>query len=130
MVRAFLRGALFVGVFLALWTLSRPAAAAGAPLCDDRGASAEAAPPPLEASDQAIQRARATCSTTHGELPFGASVSAAHKNMPRFSPAPDQAVPAVALRVAPSTGEEREPAVLLAPACEGVRSRVERPPRG
>jgi hypothetical protein len=129
MVRAFVRAVLFGSVFLALWTLARPAAAAVAPLCDDRGASAVADPPPLEAPDVAIERARATCSTTQSDLPFGARIAPAHKNAPRFSPPPDPVVPAAALRVAPATGEEPEPAVVVARPCEGVRSRVERPPR-
>jgi hypothetical protein len=130
MVRAFLRAALFGGVFLALWTLAHPAAAANAPLCDDRGASAVADPPPLEAPEVAIERARATCAYTLGGLPFGARISPAHRNLPRFSPAPAPALPAAVLQVAPAAAEEPLRAVLAARPCDGVRSRVERPPRG
>jgi hypothetical protein len=129
MVRAFLRVALFGGVFLALWTLARPAAAATAPLCDDRGASAVAAPPALVAPDQAIERARTTCSYTK-ELPFGACISPAQKTVPRSSPVADHAVPAAALRIAPAAAEQPQPVIPVARALEGVRSRVERPPRG
>jgi hypothetical protein len=130
MVRAFVRAALFGSVFLALWTLARPAAAALAPLCDDRGASAVAAPPPLEAPDEAIERARATCPTTHGDLPLGARISPAQKDVPRLWSSQPRAVPAAALRIAPPSGAVREQAIRVALARDGVRSRVERPPRG
>ena len=59
MVTRVFRTAIFAGVMLALWTLGRPAHAATlAPFCDDRGATALAPPPALEAPDEAVRQGR------------------------------------------------------------------------
>jgi hypothetical protein len=131
MVRAFLRAALFGSVFLALWTLARPASAAIAPLCDDRGASGVALPPPLEAPEDAIQRARATATCERDELPLGSSVGPTHKGSPKAAPSPPEpAQPAAQARLVFTAGSESRFLAALARPRDGVRYRVERPPRG
>jgi hypothetical protein len=130
MVRALLRAAVFGSVFLALWTLARPASAAIAPLCDDRGASGVALPPPLEAPEDAIQRARAPATCEREEMPLGANVGPTHKGVPQAAPSAEPAHPATQPRlVFPAGRESRVPAVVALPR-DGVRYRVERPPRG
>src|SRR5947209_17163186 len=90
MARVVLRAVLFGSVVLALWSLARPASAAIAPLCDDRGASAIAPPPLLQAPDdahnEAIERAHVAPSCTRGDLPLGASIAAPKKGVPKLSP--------------------------------------------
>jgi hypothetical protein len=130
MVRALLRAAVFGSVFLTLWTLARPASAAIAPLCDDRGASGVAMPPPLEAPEDAIQRAHATASCTRDEIPLGASMGPTHKRAPKAAPSAEPAHPAAQPRlVFPARRESRGLAVVALPR-DGVRYRIERPPRG
>jgi hypothetical protein len=134
MVRAFLRAALFGGVFLALWTLAQPASAAVAPLCDDRGASAVAGPPLLEAPDEGIARAAiaasGSASCSRDELPYGASVSPAHKGPSSPAWSAEQALPFVSPRLVLLAGDDLAVAELAARPPDGVRVRVERPPRG
>jgi hypothetical protein len=130
MVRAFLRAAVFGSAFLALWTLARPASAAIAPLCDDRGASGVALPPPLEAPEDAIQRARAASTCTRDGIPLGTNVGPTHKRAPQAAPSGEPAHPAMQPRlVFPAGFASRALAVLALPR-DGVRYRVERPPRG
>jgi hypothetical protein len=130
MVRALLRAAVFGSVFLALWTLARPASAAIAPLCDDRGASGVALPPPLQAPEDAIQRVQASSTCTRDEIPLGASVRTSHKRVPKAAPSAEPAHPAAHPRlVFPAPLDSRVLAVFAAPR-DGVRYRVERPPRG
>jgi hypothetical protein len=131
MVRAFLRAVLFGSVFLALWTLARPASAAIAPLCDDRGASGIALPPPLEAPQDAIQRARLTATCERDEIPLGSSVGPTHKGAPKAAPSPPEpARPAAHARLVFSAGSESRFLAIVALPRDGVRYRVERPPRG
>jgi hypothetical protein len=125
------RAAIFAGVMLALWTLGRPAhAAVLAPFCDDRGATALAAPPALEAPDEAIRRAAAPpCDSTDAPI-FGIALGPAHRTLrdPQASAAPASEAPRLQL-LPPLRGE---PLVLVAregPPQAGVRYRVERPPR-
>src|SRR5690349_16784007 len=62
MVGRVFRAILFGGVTLALWALALPARAATvSPFCDDRGASAVAADPALEAPDLAVRRVSVAC---------------------------------------------------------------------
>jgi hypothetical protein len=128
--RAALRVVLFVTLVLAVWTISHPASAAAAALCDDRGASVIAPPPPLEASDEAIQRERIPDEClAEGILPLGARISPAPRGISFSFPSADQAVPIVPARLATSAGTESDFLPRTARAPTGVRSRVERPPR-
>jgi len=128
MLRRALRSALFAALVLALWTLARPARAASAPFCDDRGATALAAPPALEAPDEAIRRARVP-SCTHDRVDLGLTVRARHGGT---APPPEDSdkgwQPQVRLP-GPALDEVLESAPSPAPPCTAVRSRVERPPR-
>lgn len=128
--RAF-RTAIFVGVMLALWLVGRPAhAATFAPFCDDRGATALAPPPTLEATDEAVRRTAAP--PCDGEAPiFGLALQPAHRVVPTASAAATPAATTAPLPLLPSPLDG--PIAFVAretarPA--GVRYRVERPPRG
>lgn len=59
MLARVVRAAIFFATVAVVSMLGRNAYAAVAPFCDDRGATALAAPPDLQAPDDAIQRARA-----------------------------------------------------------------------
>jgi hypothetical protein len=127
-----LRAAIAASLALALFVLARPARAASAPFCDDRGASAIAAPPVLEAPDDAIRRAGiVSCDSDMEERLLDASVGPAHR-VPGRGPA--SAEPALASwRVhlpSPSGQLVPVPSARVAPPPEGVGFRVERPPRG
>jgi hypothetical protein len=128
MVRAVLRAALFTGVFLALWTLARPASAA-APLCDDRGATTIASPPPLQAADDSIQRSPLADSCSRDDLPRGSSIGSAHRLPGPPAPSGDPALPSASVRLAPLAGQLLGTVEPSARPCDGVRYRVERPPR-
>jgi len=135
MFRAFLRAALFGSVFLTLLTLALPASAAVAPLCDDRGASAIAGPPLLEAPDEAIARvavaaaAHASSPCSREELPYGASVSPVHKGPSSAASSADQALPSASSYLILLAGHELTAGELEARPPDGVRVRIERPPR-
>jgi hypothetical protein len=114
---------------LALWTVSRPAAAAvPAGLCDDRGASAVAPPPALEAPDEAIQRARAAA-PCGGDVESRVAVSPGHRGISVAESDAPSALPAQPLVwLAPHSAviPRAEPAERRG---LGVHWRVERPPR-
>jgi hypothetical protein len=127
--RHFLRAAVFAGFALAISTFARPAHALMAPFCDDRGATAMAPAPALEAPDVAIGRARIPLCEA-GERSLFAVVTPGQPIGDAPSADADYAVP---LRPALlSQAEERlaDPPILAARPRGGVRSRVERPPRG
>jgi hypothetical protein len=126
------RSALFFATMLVVSTLARSALASrsAAPFCDDRGATALAAPPDLQASGEAIQRARAeACGMkVNGDTwrsilrPARASVRATPSQpSPARLTAPLATVPLVSV-VAPAPETLSDP-----PA--GASGRVERPPR-
>jgi hypothetical protein len=128
MVGRGVRAALFTALVCVLWSFSLPAFAAPAPFCDDRGATALAAPPALEAPGEAIQRARFT-SCEYGHPEFGLSVGPGHR---RIAPPQDDAGygwVAAAARLEPSDEGSLEVFLVMPPPCHGVRMRVERPPR-
>jgi hypothetical protein len=139
MVRRALRVALFASFVVLLWTIPRAAyasvaqAATAAPLCDDRGATALAPPPALEASDVAIQRARASAQCaggSDGEVLFFASIGAAHHGVAPPSADAAQALPATCPRLPPPGSDELDPHDSDAGRPrDGVRSRLDRPPR-
>ena len=115
---------------LAVFVLARPARAASAPFCDDRGASAIAAPPVLEAPGDAIrQAAHVSCESEERDL-VDASIGVGHRVLVRTLVAPEPAV-------APTRAPLARPISALLPVqppgatriAEGVGFRVERPPR-
>jgi hypothetical protein len=130
MVTKAFRTAIFAGVLLALWLVGRPAhAATFAPFCDDRGATALAPPPALEATDEAVRRTAVP--PCDGDAPvFGLSLQAAHRVARTVSSAATPAATPAPLRLLPSPLDG--PIAFVAretPPQAGVRHRVERPPR-
>jgi len=130
MVRRVFRAFLFGGVTLALWALALPARAATlSPFCDDRGASAVAADPSLEAPDLAVRRVAVSCDG----LDADESVLAVVPGHPR-APAPaaiaEPAVAVTAPRIPPADSAPLDFVHDTTPPRSGVHDRVERPPRG
>jgi hypothetical protein len=128
MVGRALRAALFAALVLALWTLARPVHAASAPFCDDRGATALAAPPALDAPDEAIRRALAL-SCGHEKVEFGLAVRTQHRTAAPPSDDAERGWQSPATRPGPAESEPLVSAPVPASPCVGVRARVERPPR-
>jgi hypothetical protein len=113
----------------AVWTMSRPALAASAPFCDDRGASAIAAPPALQAPGAAIERTvNASC---EADEPLTCAVVApAHRSVTRPVAVADFTLCSAPVVLRPSSScAIRAPASTNCPPA-GVSVRVERPPRG
>jgi hypothetical protein len=131
MIRGVLRAALFASLVLTLWTFARPAAAMPAGLCDDRGATAIAPPPSLEAPDEAIARARAPASSCPCEgSEARAAIGPAHHRAPSPSPSAQSALPFSSVVLAPPAEHRLASAPVVDRPGRGVHSRVERPPRG
>jgi hypothetical protein len=128
MIGRALRAALFAALVLALWTVTRPAHAASAPFCDDRGATALAAPPALEASDEAIRRALAL-GCEHEKVEFGLAVRAPHRSAAPPSNDPDRGWQSPVTLPGPAQDETVVSVQVGASPWIGVRFRVERPPR-
>jgi hypothetical protein len=128
------RTAIFAGVMLALWLVGRPAHAASfAPFCDDRGATALAPPPALEATDEAVRRAATRPCDADTEAPvFGLALQSAHRIVRTFSADATPAAPPAPPRVLPTPLLDGPIAFVAreTPPQAGVRYRVERPPRG
>ena len=123
------RSALVLGLVLTLWTFARPALAARAPFCDDRGATAMAPPPALEAPDIGVIRARVSVCEA-GERSFFAIVTPARSNVSPPLGEADQALPSRSLHVVPAEDSLADLPMPGARPDAGVRHRVERPPRG
>jgi hypothetical protein len=124
----FLRALLFTGFALVVCVISRSALASEAPFCDDRGATALAPPPALDASDQAVARVRA-CSSGGDESGYFAILARARSHAARSLQAADAAAPAPLLEVAGGLrGELCDSRCDSAPHA-AVRSRIDRPPR-
>jgi hypothetical protein len=125
-----LRVAIAASFALVLFVLARPASAATAPFCDDRGASAIAAPPVLEAPDDAIRRASVVSCDTEERL-LDASIGPAHRLRIRALVGTESAIAAPRPDVLRPLGQrlpvQRAPVARLP---QGVGVRVERPPRG
>jgi hypothetical protein len=134
MVRIACRAALFLGVVLALWTFSRPARAASAPLCDDRGATVLAHPPPLEVPDIAIERIRVLSSCpvpwdSDGNSPLCRRILPGRQAAALRWSAPEPAVPLVLAPLPPPDQADAEPPPEQPRTGRRVHARVERPPR-
>lgn len=129
MLRRALRAALFTIVTVVLWTVSRPAMAMPAPFCDDRGATAMAAEPLLEAPDIAIQRARATPSCDLDDCAAGAAVAPGHSPTSIPTASADPALPASPPVVPPASGSTRPFISAAQPRADGITGTLERPPR-
>jgi hypothetical protein len=131
MLRRALRCALFAIVTVAIWTLSRPAFAMPAPLCDDRGATSLAPPPTLLAPELAVLRAAPPLPCEDADLAAGPTVAPSGHGQQMVSSS--QGDPAVVTGAAPLASPAGEPLALPppdAPSTEGVQYRIERPPRG
>jgi hypothetical protein len=130
MFRDVARAALFASLTLVLWMLARPAWAMPAGLCDDRGASAIASPPALEAPDGAIERARAQRPCGGDDVAGRATIRHGRQSASAFAARRAGALPVFCIAVPSAPDQAAEP---LRPAYRptrcGVRLRVERPPR-
>jgi hypothetical protein len=130
MLRRALRCALFAIFTVAIWTLSRPAFAMPAPLCDDRGATSLAPAPTLPAPDLAVLRAPPPLPCEDQDLATGPTLAPGHGQHQAPS---TQGDPAAVTCAAPLASPVSEPLALpppAAPSTEGVLYRIERPPRG
>jgi hypothetical protein len=130
MLRRALRAVLFAIVTIALWTVARPAQAMPAGFCDDRGASAVAPDPLLEAPDVAIQRARIAPACDGEEVQLGTAIAPGHGQPPIASASADPALPSATPAVVPASGSLRTFVPLAQPRADGVTSTLDRPPRG
>ena len=129
MLRRVIVRLLAASLALALWTVALPAQASNAPFCDDRGASAMAPAPVLEAPDVGVQRAAVPASCPDEEVLLGTTVRAG-----RVTSAPPTVggepvlLPSRAKMVFPR-GENLTNLPPVESPREGVRFRIERPPR-
>jgi hypothetical protein len=124
-----LRTVLVSSLTLVLWMLARPAFAMPAPFCDDRGASGIAATPALEASDVAVQRARATPPYPGEDLPAGVALTRGRVPTAPAAAVADPFLPTTRAPLVPPSGPRLDPPPTVASPRDGERSRVERPPR-
>jgi hypothetical protein len=130
-LRKALRVVLASSLALALWALARPALAASAPFCDDRAASDTAPPPALEAPDVGIQRAHVTAACPADDSPLGLTLRRGRSSsVPSFAGAEALLATFSRAPLVPPQGTILDPAPLVQSPRSGVRSRIERPPRG
>jgi hypothetical protein len=129
MRRRVLRLAIFACTLLAMWTVALPALAAPAPYCDERGASAMAAPPTLQPVDEAILRARVVLSCPLDELLLCSTIAPGHRLPVASVTSTEPAVTTTMPAVMASPGEDLPPTVVHGQPLSGMRSRVDRPPR-
>ncbi len=119
-----------IAVTVAIWTLSRPAFAMPAPLCDDRGATSLAPPPTLQEPELAMRRAPAPLPCEDAGVSAGPTLAPGH-GLHQVPSA--QGDPVAMTFAAPLVSLAGEPLALpppVAPSTEGVHYRIERPPRG
>jgi hypothetical protein len=129
-IRAILRLVVASGLGLALWAVAVPAWASSAPFCDDRGATALAATPVLVGGESGVQVAPSKATCDGEELFFGASLTRGHRAPAPAVDAPEPYVAPAVPSVAPAVGDPLIQPPEVACPTEGVRWRVERPPRG
>jgi hypothetical protein len=125
-----LRAVVASAVALAVWVLARPALAAPAPFCDDRGASALASAPPLQEPPVVLGKAPSGLSCPSADLPLGSTLSRGHRAVSSAPQLSEPFLPLVSVRIPPAEEVAAGPTVASINAPVGVRSRVERPPRG
>ncbi len=130
MLRRALRSLLFTIVTVVLWTVARPAMAMPAPFCDDRGATAIAPEPLLEAPDVAVQRARLAPSCELDDCTLGEAVAPGHAPTPVPPSSAEPALLPAAPAVAPASSSTLTLLPAAQPRADGVSSTLERPPRG
>jgi hypothetical protein len=130
MLRRALRTVLFAIVTVAIWTVARPAQAMPAPYCDDRGATAIAEPPVLQAPNAVVARAHPAPTCEGRDAAVGVAIAPGHGQPAPSASQAEPGVPVVAPVVAPPSYEPAFFAPVAAPVADGVRSSVERPPRG
>lgn len=123
-----LRAVLLSGLTLVLCMIVRPAFASEAPFCDDRGASAIALPPALDASDQAVARALA-CSQGGDFSAYLATFTRARCHAELSLQGVDAAASAEALEVGGSSQRGLSDLGSASAPPTVVRSRIDRPPR-
>jgi hypothetical protein len=126
--RRILRATLFASFALALWAFARPARASSAPFCDDRGASASAMPPALDAPDEALARAR-SCPAGGDELSLFVTIARTHPAFAQGLEGLDGVVPARGVVLPRLAGAAFDCAPPIRLARGDATSRVERPPR-
>jgi hypothetical protein len=97
--------------------------------CDDRGASAIAPDPLLEAPDVAIQRARLAPACDGEEVLLGTAAAPGHGQPVLSSATADPALPVSTPAVPPASASLRSFVPLAQPRADGVTSTLERPPR-
>ena len=129
MLRRALRAVLFAIVTVAIWTVARPAQAMPAPYCDDRGATAIAEPPVLQAPDVVVRRAHVAGSCETDERAAGAAVSPGQGEPVPPAAHADPGIPSAGPVVASADCVEACFAPVVAPVFDGVRFPIERPPR-
>jgi len=129
MLRRALRAVLFAIVTIALWTVARSAQAMPAGFCDDRGASAIAPDPLLEAPDVAIQRARLAPVCDGEEVQLGAAVAPGHAQPILSSATADPALLVATPAVPPASACARSFVPVAEPRADGITSTLDRPPR-
>jgi hypothetical protein len=129
MLRRALRAFLVSSLALALWTLSRPAHASPAPLCDDRGATAIAPPLALQAPEGAIERAHTPVACPGGDAPYGSTIARGHRAGTGAATAAQPVLPPSQTALVPPPDATLDPPARFTEPPDGVRPRVERPPR-
>jgi hypothetical protein len=128
-VRRVLRAVLAASVTLAVWVVAAPAWAAPAPYCDDRGASALAAPPMLGGTDPGVLAAPAKVECPGDDGYAGATLTRAHAEASVSVDSPEAPIATAPPPVVHASGEALPPPPSVVRPPDGVRSRVERPPR-
>jgi hypothetical protein len=130
MARAAVRAAWWAALTFLVWVLPRAAWAASAPLCDDRGATAVAAPPLLQASDEGSPRAGASSSCEDARSPRCAHIAPCRGSVVAIAQISEAGLAGRSIHLARDRGQLDALAFSVVDHPRGVRSRVERPPRG
>jgi hypothetical protein len=130
MLRRVILRLLAASLALAVWTVARPAQATTAPFCDDRGASAMAPPPVLEAPDVGVQRAAVPASCPDEDVLLGTTVRSGRVASAPLTVGGDPLLLPTQAKTAVPPAESMTILPPVESPREGVRFRIERPPRG